>query len=357
MKKKGGEINTLLQIRNVVREYKLPREKFFSPKKIIRAVDGVSMSLNYGDSFGIVGESGSGKSTLARTIMALESPQGGEICFKGKIIHSINNQDLRKLRRSFQMIFQDPYGSLDPRKNLAQIVSEPLTLFGKINKGEIKDKVENALEDVGLSRNETHKFPHEFSGGQRQRIAIARALITRPALIVADEPVSALDVSVQAQVLNLMMDLQDRHGLTYLIISHDLSVVRQVTTKVAVMYAGKIVEEGPTQTLFNSPRHPYTHALLEAIPKPDPSRKRQKRKVKSNSNSLKYNLQIKPNNSCSYAFRCPFVEKKCIISSPTLQKIKEKFENKIPTNKSKMIHKVSCYNPLNSNDYEKNNLI
>ena len=284
--KQEKNANTLLQIRELVREYILPRQHIFIPPKRFRALDGVSLSLNYGESFGIVGESGCGKSTLARTVLALESPQSGEVCFQGKVLHTLKTKDLRRMRRGMQMVFQDPYGSLDPRHSVSQIVSEPLTLLGEVTLKIQQHQVAEALENVGLSPADANKFPHEFSGGQRQRIAIARALITRPSLIVADEPVSALDVSVQAQVLNLMMDLREQHGLAYLFISHDLSIVRHMTTNVAVMYAGRIVETGPTETLFDHAQHPYTRALLEAVPRPDPSRKRTGRLKKSASTQL-----------------------------------------------------------------------
>ena len=252
--------NSLLEIRKVVREYILPRQQLFSTAKRFRALDGVCLAVNSGESFGIVGESGCGKSTLARTVMALESPQSGEIYFQGENLHALKAKELRRVRCGLQMIFQDPYGSLDPRQSVGKIVAEPLSLLEEMAPEKRSEMVAEALDNVGLSPNDAVKFPHEFSGGQRQRIAIARALITRPALIVADEPVSALDVSVQAQVLNLMMDLRDRHGLAYLFISHDLSIVRHMTTKVAVMYAGRIVEQGVTQTLFDHAQHPYTRA-------------------------------------------------------------------------------------------------
>ena len=336
---------SLLQIRKVVREYILPRQQLFSSAKRFRALDGVSLTVNSGESFGIVGESGCGKSTLARTVMALEVPQAGEICFQGEILHSLKAADLRRVRRGLQMIFQDPYGSLDPRQSVGKIVAEPLSLLGKMTDKKRSEKVAEALDNVGLSPNDAVKFPHEFSGGQRQRIAIARALITRPALIVADEPVSALDVSVQAQVLNLMMDLRDRHGLAYLFISHDLSIVRHMTTKVAVMYAGRIVEQGPTQTLFDHAQHPYTRALLAAVPRPVPNRKQQKRAINSLPNMLNYNLETETGRGCAYASRCPLVEEKCRNSSPELQNIQAGALAGFENNPQEIDHKVACYKP------------
>ena len=336
---------SLLQIRKVVREYILPRQKLFSPAKRFRALDGVSLTVNSGESFGIVGESGCGKSTLARTVMALEAPQSGEICFQGEILHSLKAEDLRRVRRGLQMIFQDPYGSLDPRQSVGKIVAEPLSLLGKMTDKKRSEKVAEALDNVGLSPNDAVKFPHEFSGGQRQRIAIARALITRPALIVADEPVSALDVSVQAQVLNLMMDLRDRHGLAYLFISHDLSIVRHMTTKVAVMYAGRIVEQGPTQTLFDHAQHPYTRALLAAVPRTDPSRKKGKKANNSVPKMPGSNLETISGKGCAYASRCPLVEDKCRNSSPELQNIQAGALAGFENNHQEIDHKVACYKP------------
>ncbi|MBT5794709.1 ATP-binding cassette domain-containing protein [bacterium] len=336
---------SLLEIRKVVREYILPRQQLFSSAKRFRALDGVSLTINSGESFGIVGESGCGKSTLARTVMALEAPQSGEICFQGKILHALKAKDLRRVRSGLQMIFQDPYGSLDPRQSVGKIIAEPLSLLGKMTLKKRSEMVTEALDNVGLSPNDSVKFPHEFSGGQRQRIAIARALITRPALIVADEPVSALDVSVQAQVLNLMMDLRDRHGLAYLFISHDLSIVRHMTTKVAVMYAGRIVEQGPTQMLFDHAQHPYTRALLAAVPRTDPSRKKSKSAASSVPKIPDSNFETLSGNGCAYASRCPLVEDKCRNISPALQNIQAGSATGFENNPQEIKHKVACYKP------------
>ena len=336
---------SLLEIRNVVREYILPRQQLFSSTKRFRALDGVSLKVHSGESFGIVGESGCGKSTLARTVMALEAPQSGEICFKGKILHALKAKELRHVRRDLQMIFQDPYGSLDPRQSVGKIIAEPLSLLGEMTIKKRIRMVSEALFNVGLSPNDSVKFPHEFSGGQRQRIAIARALITRPALIVADEPVSALDVSVQAQVLNLMMDLRDRHGLAYLFISHDLSIVRHMTTKVAVMYAGKIVEQGPTQILFDHAQHPYTRALLAAIPSTNSSYKNSRSAASFAPKFPDLNFEILSGNGCIYASRCPLVEDKCRNNSPNLQNIQARSIACFENNTKQINHKVACYKP------------
>jgi len=265
----------LLQVEDLVREYRLPQRGLFGPTPVFRAVNGVSFSVERGRSFGIVGESGCGKSTLARTVMGLEAPLSGRVLLEGQDIFGLAPGELRRLRRRFQMVFQDPYGSLDPRFTVERVVAEPLeVLLPGLSRRERLERVGETLESVGLKASDTGRYPHEFSGGQRQRIAIARALITEPDLIVADEPVSALDVSVQAQVLNLIMDLQERRGLTFLFISHDLSVVRHITDEVAVMYAGEIVETGPTREVFVNPQHDYTKSLIDAVPYPDPRRSR-----------------------------------------------------------------------------------
>jgi len=256
----------LLSLHDVTRRYTLPRESLLHAAPVVQAVAGVSLELHRGRSFGLVGESGSGKSTLARLVMALEPPSSGQVMFMGRDLNRLAQADLQAARRDFQMVFQDPYGSLDPRQRVGRIVAEPLAAAGASDKADIQRRVAESLDAVGLRANDAQKYPHEFSGGQRQRIAIARALITRPQLIVADEPVSALDVSVQAQVLNLLQDLQLQFGVTYLLISHDLAVVDHVCEEVAVLYAGRIVEQGTPQVLFRAAAHPYTRLLVDAIP-------------------------------------------------------------------------------------------
>jgi ABC-type glutathione transport system ATPase component len=259
----------LLQVENLVRDYTLPREKLGEPPPKVHALRGVSFSIEAGRSLGIVGESGSGKSTLARVVMALDAPTSGTVKMLGRDLYALPREELRAARRDFQMVFQDPYGSLDPRQPVGRIVSEPLAAQGT-PRAEQHKRAAHVLESVGLRATDLSKFPHEFSGGQRQRIAIARALITRPRLIVADEPVSALDVSVQAQVLNLMQDLQSEYGVTYMLISHDLAVVQHLCEEVAVLREGVIVEQGPPERLFRAASHPYTRALLEAVPEAEP---------------------------------------------------------------------------------------
>ncbi|HEY6133827.1 MAG TPA: ATP-binding cassette domain-containing protein [Rubrivivax sp.] len=256
----------LLVVDKLCKQYRLPREHLLAAAPVVQALSDVSFTLQSGRSQGVVGESGSGKSTLARLVMALEAPSAGRVLLDGVDLHTLSPAALRRARAQVQMVFQDPYGSLDPRRTVLQTVAEPLAVLLGAPRAEQQARAVEALDAVGLRAADLSKYPHEFSGGQRQRIAIARALITRPKLIVADEPVSALDVSVQAQVLNLMQDLQDQFGLTYLFISHDLSVVDLVCDDVIVLKDGRIVEKGEPDTLFRDPQHPYTRRLLAALP-------------------------------------------------------------------------------------------
>ena len=263
----------LLEVTDLVRDYALPRTSLFRPAAKVRALDGVSLRIEAGQSLGIVGESGSGKSTLARIVMALDTPTAGSVRLRGQDLHRLPREALCAARRDIQMVFQDPYGSLDPRQTVARIVAEPLAALDGAAAGTRADRraqAAEALVAVGLRASDLDKYPHEFSGGQRQRIAIARALITRPKLIVADEPVSALDVSVQAQVLNLMQDLQQQFGVAYLLISHDLAVVNHLCDEVVVLLEGRVVERGTPRQLFTAPAHPYTQALLAAVPRAEP---------------------------------------------------------------------------------------
>jgi len=264
----------LLQVRDLVRTYTLPREKLFSAPPTVRALKGVSFDLHAGQSLGIVGESGSGKSTLARLVMALDQPTAGQVLLESQDLHRMEAAALQRARKDFQMVFQDPYGSLDPRQTVERIVSEPLQAQNTSSRAEQRERASQVLQQVGLRAQDVDKYPHEFSGGQRQRIAIARALITKPRLIIADEPVSALDVSVQAQVLNLMQDLQREHGITYLLISHDLAVINHLCDAVVVLYQGEIVERGTPAQLFQHAQHPYTQKLVQAVPQVRPRRHR-----------------------------------------------------------------------------------
>ena len=260
----AGDATPLVEVRDLHKDYLLPRDSLLAPPRRVRALRGVSFDLRAGCSLGVVGESGCGKSTLARAVMGLEAPTRGCVRVLGADVATVDDPRRRHLRRNFQMVFQDPFGSLDPRHKVARIVAEPLALE-RIGREEGRERVIDVLEAVGLKASDTDKYPHEFSGGQRQRIAIARALVTRPALIVADEPVSALDVSVQAQVLNLLEDLHVGFGVTYMLISHDLAVVQYVCEEVMVMRAGAVVEHGRTDDVFAAPAHDYTRTLLDAV--------------------------------------------------------------------------------------------
>jgi peptide/nickel transport system ATP-binding protein len=307
----------LLDVKDLVQRYALPRESVFRPPGEVLALNGVTVQVIAGKSLGVVGESGSGKSTFARLVMALERPTSGSVSLLGRDLNRLPPDELRRARRDFQMVFQDPYGSLDPRRTIARIVAEPLTALGRMDRGVLRDRVAIALKQVGLRDADMDKFPHEFSGGQRQRIAIARALITQPKLIVADEPVSALDVSVQAQVLNLLQDLQEQFGLSYVLISHDLAVVDYLCDEVAVMYLGRIVEQGRPEDLFERCAHPYTRALLEAVPRALAGGARRRRGAQAIAS------QSVGAAGCPYVARCPLAEQRCRESAPALRRVGE----------------------------------
>ena len=305
---------TLLQLDQVTRSYTLPREQLWGPAPQVHAVRGVSLRMQSGSNLGVVGESGSGKSTLARLVMGLEAPNSGAVRMLGQDLNQIGASALREARRNFQMVFQDPYGSLDPRQTVQRIVTEPLAALGGADAKEQQHRAQEVLGAVGLRSSDLGKYPHEFSGGQRQRVAIARALITRPRLIVADEPVSALDVSVQAQVLNLMQDLSQQFGVTYLLISHDLAVVDYLCDEVAVIYQGRIVEQGSPLTLFQAAAHPYTQALLQAVPRVASLQTRAARKRASAPPAA----QLQGAAECPYAARCPQAQAQCAQQRPEL---------------------------------------
>jgi peptide/nickel transport system ATP-binding protein len=307
----------VLRTEGLTRHYQLPRESLFQTPEVVYALNGVDLQIQRGRSLGIVGESGCGKSTLARLVMALETPTDGRVEVLGRDLASLTAGQLRDARRHFQMVFQDPYGSLDPRHTVRRIVGETLDALEPETKGAAREeRVLRALEAVGLRRNDLGKYPHEFSGGQRQRIAIARALVTQPELMVADEPVSALDVSVQAQVLNLMQDLQREHGVTYMLISHDLGVVDYVCDEVAVMYLGRVVEQTTRERLFEAPAHPYTKALLEAVPRVGGGRRRRRSVLQGGVGSQTHEAA-----GCPFADRCPVAELTCREQSPVLREI------------------------------------
>ncbi|HEX6979028.1 MAG TPA: oligopeptide/dipeptide ABC transporter ATP-binding protein [Alphaproteobacteria bacterium] len=307
----------LVAAENLVRRYRLTAAAPFGQRRHVAAVDGVNLTIAPGHSLGIVGESGSGKSTLARLFMALERPDAGTVRFRGADLFALPPDELRRMRRGFQMVFQDPYGSLDPRQRIERIVAEPLDVAEpRLTRRERADRVIEMLAAVGLPADAAARYPHEFSGGQRQRIALARALITAPDLIVADEPVSALDVSVQAQVLNLLMDLQETRGVTYLFISHNLAVVEHVADEVAVMYRGRIVEQGPAAELFSAPAHPYTRALVEAVPDPSSFNG-----AGSRAPAADAEVEADTESGCPFAPRCPRARAVCRSERPLLLEV------------------------------------
>ncbi len=287
-------------------------------KVYVRAVDGVDFSIDRGKTLGLVGESGCGKTTVGRLILKLIEPTEGEILFEGKNLAHLDKKGIHPMRRAFQIIFQDPFASLNPRMTVSEIVGRPMTIHGLVDPSQRDERVAQLLESVGLQREHLHRYPHEFSGGQRQRIGIARALATQPRLIVADEPTSALDVSVQAQILNLMRQLQKEFGLTYLFISHNIGVIRHISDRVAVMYLGKVVEMAEKRTLFKSPIHPYTRALLAAVPSLDPKRKREEVILEGDVPS-----PIHPPSGCRFHTRCRYALPRCFEEEPFFHQIED----------------------------------
>jgi oligopeptide transport system ATP-binding protein len=310
-------VQPLLSVRKLAKHFDVSGSIFVRDRVIVRAVDGISFDIAPGETLGLVGESGCGKSTTGRTILRLEEPTSGEAFFEGRDIMKLDRHELRTLRRQMQIVFQDPYSSLDPRKTVGSIVAEPLIVHNLApNRGEREDRVADLLETVGLTRDHLRRYPHEFSGGQRQRIGIARALAMSPKLIVCDEAVSALDVSVQAQVVNLLQDLQEQFGLTYLFIAHDLSVVEHISSRVAVMYLGKIVEIASAQEFYANPKHPYSQALLSAVPIPDPKARRQRIALKGDVAG-----GVSPSQGCGFYHRCPFREPSCATNEQVLTEV------------------------------------
>ena len=315
------EIPPLVEIRNLVKYYPIRGGVFLKEIASVKAVDGVSMTIRQGETVGLVGESGCGKTTLGRAVLRLEEPTSGEIRFEGKNILSYNQHQMRTLRKQMQIIFQDPFSSLNPRKTVSHIIGEPLLIHGVKNRYERNEKILEMLRVVGLRKEHMRRYPHQFSGGQRQRIGVARALILNPKLIICDEAVSALDVSIQAQVINLLKDLQEAFGLTYLFISHDLSVVEHISDRVAVMYLGKIVELAKSKELYDMPLHPYTQALLSASPIPDPGLKRERIILKGDVPS-----PIDPPPGCRFHTRCLYKQEICYQEEPELRKVKEEHQ-------------------------------
>jgi oligopeptide transport system ATP-binding protein len=309
----------LMQVRDLKKHFPITRGIVIQRQVgAIKAVDGISFDVYPGETLGLVGESGCGKSTTGRTILQLYRPTAGEVHFEGIDLVNIKGEELRRMRRRMQMIFQDPYASLNPRMTVGNIIGEPLEVHGIAKGQERRERVQELLRVVGLNPYFVNRYPHEFSGGQRQRIGVARALALNPAFIVCDEPISALDVSIQAQVVNLLEDLQAEFGLTYLFIAHDLSMVRHISTRVAVMYLGKIVELTDRESLYNSPQHPYTKALLSAVPIPDPvvEEKRQRIILEGDVPS-----PANPPKGCNFSTRCPVAIDRCFEEDPEFREV------------------------------------
>jgi oligopeptide/dipeptide ABC transporter ATP-binding protein len=309
-----GEV--LLDVRGLTKHFPTRSGVLGRGGGTVHAVDGVGFTIASGETLGLVGESGCGKSTTGKLILRLQEPTAGEIHWRGRRIDRLSAAEMRPVRRELQAVFQDPYSSLNPRIRAADIVAEPLRNFEDLSGAASRERVAQLFERVGLRPDQMVKYPFEFSGGQRQRLGIARALSVQPKLIVCDEPVSALDVSVQAQVINLLMDLQREFRLSYLFVAHDLAVVEHISHRVAVMYLGKIVEIAPKKAIFTRPQHPYTEALLEAVPVPDPTRRRRRRVLTGDVPS-----PINPPTGCRFHTRCPYVEARCKVEEPLLKEV------------------------------------
>jgi len=306
----------LLEVRKLKKYYGNTSSLFQSKNKVVKAVDGVSFTIEKGETFGLVGESGSGKSTIGRSILRLDSITEGEVLYNGKNIHTLSKKEMRDLRPKLQFIFQDPYSSLNPRIRIGDAIGEALIDHGLVDKGEVRNKVIEILDICGIAPYLIDRYPHEFSGGQRQRIGIARAIILNPDFIVADEPVSALDVSIQAQIINLFSDLQKERDITFLFISHDLSVVEHLCSKIGVLYLGTMMELGKRDQIFDNPLHPYTKALLSAIPVPDPTLKRERIIIKGDIPN-----PANPPRGCKFHTRCPLATDLCTTDVPEFKEV------------------------------------
>lgn len=321
------EKDTLIEVKNLSKFFDVNKGMFAKKKSYVKAVDDVSFIIKKGETLGIVGESGCGKTTMGRTLLKLYEPTAGEIIYNGKDIANLKNNDMLPYRRKMQMIFQDPYASLNSRMSIGDIIAEPIEIHKLMNKIERLERVRYLLNKVGLNPEDVRRYPHEFSGGQRQRIGIARALAVQPEFIVCDEPISALDVSIQAQVVNMLEDLQDDLGLTYLFIAHDLSMVKHISNKIGVMYLGKLVEIAESNELYKNPLHPYTKALLSAIPVPDPDMALQNKRIMLEG---EIPSPIDPPEGCRFRGRCKYAMPKCAEAQPELKDMGGE-------------HKVACF--------------
>jgi len=321
----AGHRQPLVDVRHLTKHFPSGGGLLGGARHVVHAVDGVSFTIAEGETLGLVGESGSGKTTTGRCVLRLVEPTSGAIKFDGADLLQLNRKELRAMRRHMQIIFQDPYSSLDPRMTIGKIIEEPLIVHRLGAKAERQERLRKLMADVGLDAGYMNRYPHEFSGGQRQRVGIARALALNPKFIVADEPVSALDVSIQAQIVNLLQDLQEQYGLTYLFISHDLSIVKHISTRVGVMYLGKLVELAPSETIYRRPLHPYTQVLLSSIPVPDPDAKRERLIPKGDIPTA-----LNPPSGCRFHTRCPYVMPHCKEKEPDLVEVEKD-------------HHVACY--------------
>jgi oligopeptide transport system ATP-binding protein len=321
-------MDNILEVKNLKKYFPIKKGLLLRTVGQVQAVDDVSLTVRRGETLGLVGESGCGKSTLGRAIIRLYEPTSGQVQFDGKNFLEVKGEDLRKIRKDIQMIFQDPYASLDPRMTIGQILSQPFEIHGMLSGPERVERVKQLLQIVGLKASHVGRYPHEFSGGQRQRISIARAVALNPSLVIADEPVSALDVSIQAQVLNLMKDLQEKLKLTYIFISHDLSVIEHICDRIAVMYLGKIVEIADRDELFHNPQHPYTQALIAAIPRVGAGKKKMKKSLEGEVPS-----PINPPSGCRFHTRCPYKMPICSEKLPVLKNY----------NTNKANHETACW--------------
>jgi oligopeptide transport system ATP-binding protein len=302
----------ILEVKNLQKHFHL------GENKVLKAVDGLSFTIDRGETFGLVGESGCGKSTAGRTIIRLYEATGGEVLFNGEDVHKLKGKEREKLYRNMQMVFQDPYASLNPRMTVGKIIAEGIDIHGLYSGKKRNERVSQLLNDVGLNEEHAGRFPHEFSGGQRQRIGIARALAIEPQFIIADEPISALDVSVQAQVVNLFKKLQKEHGLTYLFIAHDLAMVKHISDRIGVMYLGKLVEVATSDKLNAKPLHPYTQSLLSAIPIPDPELQKQRKRVILQG---EIPSPLNPPSGCPFRTRCPYAMPECAATMPPFKEV------------------------------------